>query len=44
MRERILLQACLGSDPLREILSLKYLASGAAPDAISFLFEKETKP
>lgn len=39
MAERLLLQACLGSDPMRELLSWRRLALGCEPDSISVLFE-----
>lgn len=38
--ERILLQACLGSDPLREMLSLMRLRAG--DEAPTIFFEKKT--
>lgn len=37
--ERVLLQACLGSDPIREILTYKNILDGS--DRPQFLFEKE---
>jgi hypothetical protein len=40
MRERILLQALLGSDPMRELLSWRRLEDGAPDDAISLFFER----
>lgn len=39
--ERILLQACLASDPLREMLSLMRLRAG--DEAPTIFFEKKTK-
>jgi hypothetical protein len=40
MRERIMLQALLGSDPMRELLSWRRLEDGADEDAISLFFER----
>lgn len=39
--ERIALQACLGSDPVREVLSLLRLMQGGEPAAVTALFETE---
>jgi hypothetical protein len=40
MHERIMLQALLGSDPMRELLSWRRLEDGADHDAISLFFER----
>lgn len=38
--ERVLLQALLGSDPMRELLSWRRIEDGSDNDAISLFFEK----
>lgn len=40
--ERVLLQAVLGSDPMRELLSWRRLGLGVAANAVSLFFERAT--
>jgi hypothetical protein len=38
--ERVMLQALLGSDPMRELLSLERIQNGSDDDAVSVFFER----
>lgn len=38
--ERVLLQACLGSDPMRELLSWRRIENGSDSASVSIFFEK----
>lgn len=40
--ERVMLQAVLGSDPMRELLSWRRLGLGVGADAVSLFFERAT--
>jgi len=39
-RERVMLQALLGSDPMRELLSYRRVIAGSDPEAVSVFFER----